>query len=293
MLEWRDDEPAVPTLRRPGYLWLMRRFSTRMQWLAAVGIPLIVPLLSGANAARRWGADGHRVIAEVALERLSPAVAAETRRLLGGESIADIASWADVIRRSRPATGPWHYVNIQIGDTGYVRDRDCKDACVVTAIDDQMAILANRSLPDSVRADALKFAVHFIGDLHQPLHAGDRHDQGGNAVRVTFAGRATNLHSLWDSGLLLGYKETNAELVRQIAVQIRRRTDIATISSGTPATWAVESHDVSRDVVYGNLGASLEITPQYAEAARPVIHEQLLRAGVRLAATLEQALGTR
>lgn len=81
--------------------------------------------------------------------------------------------------------------------------------------------------------------------------------------------------------------------MRQIAERIRRRTDIAMIGSGTPATWAVESHDVSRDVVYGNLGASLEITPQYAEAARPVIQEQLLRAGVRLATTLERALGTR
>ena len=250
-------------------------------------------MLSGANAARRWGAGGHRVVATIALERLSPAAAAEARRLLGGQSIAEIASWADVFRRDHPATAPWHYVDIQLDDTSYVPERDCKDGCVIKAINDQVAILSNRSLPDSARAMALKFVVHFVGDLHQPLHSGERNDRGGNDVTITFAGRTTNLHSLWDSGLLFSYRESDAELVRQLGERIRRRNDIEALSGGTPAMWAVESHDVSRTVVYGNLPASLEITPQYAEAARPVIQEQLLRAGVRLGVTLERALGAR
>ncbi len=270
----------------------MRPFS-RVTGLAVTAILISVPLLGGAASIPRWGGDGHKIIAEIALAHLSPAVANETRRLLGGQNIPDIASWADQIRSQQPATGPWHYVDIEIGDTSYVASRDCKDdACVVAAVNKEMAILSDHSRPDSARATALKFVVHFIGDLHQPLHAGERKDQGGNAVKVTFQGKATNLHSLWDSGLLLSYGQTDDQIVSQLNADIDRRTDIKALGGGSVVSWVMQSHDISRDVVYHNLPASLEITPAYAEAARPVIYEQLLRGGVRLAAALERALGT-
>jgi hypothetical protein len=258
---------------------------SRLTWftLATLGIAAAPPF---------WGADGHRIVAQVALDQLTPSTAAETRRLLGGKNITDVASWADDVRRQRLETAPWHYVDIELGDSSYVPARDCKfDQCVIGAIAAQTAILSDRSRPDSVRAEALKYVVHFVGDLHQPLHGSDHADQGGNAVHVMFQGKPTNLHSIWDSGLLLSYGESDADVVRDIETDIAHRTDLAAIRGGTVASWAMESHDIARDFVYHDLPASLEISPAYAAAARPVIHERLLRAGVRLAATLEKALG--
>lgn len=269
----------------------MRQFP-RATWLVAATTLIFAPIASQAKSAFRWGPDGHRIVAEIALGRLSPAVANETRRLLGGQNITDVASWADAVRRQLPNTGPWHYIDIEITDSSYVPARDCKeDACVIAAVAAQMAILSDRSRPDSARATALKYVVHFIGDLHQPLHAGERGDKGGNDVKVTFQGRLTNLHSLWDSGMLLSFGQTDADIVHQLTDEISRRTDIATLSGGSVVSWVMESHDIARDVVYRNLPNSLEITQQYVDAARPVIYERLLRGGVRLGAAIERALG--
>ena len=265
----------------------------RAAWLAAATTLVLAPVASQARTVFRWGPNGHRIVAEIALGRLSPAVANETRRLLGGQNITDVASWADDIRRSLPATGPWHYVDIEITDTSYVAARDCKeDACVVAAVAAQMAILSDRSRPDSARASALKYVVHFIGDLHQPLHGGERGDKGGNDVKVTFQGKLTNLHSLWDSGILLSFGQTDAEIVHQLNDEIGRRSNIAALSGGGVVSWVMESHDIARDVVYHNLPNSLEINQAYVDAARPVIYERLLRGGIRLGAALQRALGT-
>jgi nuclease S1 len=250
-----------------------------------------IPAAAEAGSALRWGPLGHRVVAEIAMNRLSPAVADETRRLLGGQTLADVATWADERRRDLPNTATWHYVDIEITDSTYVPARDCKeDACIVAALNAQIAILSDHSRPDADRATALKWVVHLVGDIHQPLHAGERGDRGGNDVAITFGGRRTNLHALWDSGLLVSYGQTDGEIVHQIEGEIIQRTDIAALVASTPAQWAVGSHNIARDVVYRNLPPSLDITPAYTEAARPVIRERLLRAGVRLAAVLERAM---
>ena len=262
----------------------------RIGVVATVGLLLGYPA-SAAAPAMRWGPLGHRVVAEVAMARLSPAVADETRRLLGGQTLADVATWADDIRRDQPATGPWHYVDIQVTDSSYVPARDCKEgACIVAALNTQIAILADHARSDADRAVALKWVVHLVGDLHQPLHAGERGDRGGNDVKVTFNGHSTNLHAAWDSGLLLSYGQTDGEIVREIQDELSHRADIAALVSTTPEQWAIGSHNIARDFVYHNLPASLEITPEYAAAARPVIRERLLRAGVRLANLIELAL---
>jgi hypothetical protein len=268
----------------------MRQFH-RAACLVTAGSLLLGPTVSAGNSALRWGPLGHRVVAEIAMARLSPAVADETRRLLGGETIADVASWADEVRRNLPTTAPWHYVDIEITDSTYVPARDCKDNnCIVAALEAQIAILSDHSRSDADRATALKWVVHLVGDIHQPLHAGERGDRGGNDVKVTFNGNATNLHALWDSGLLLSYGQSDGEMVHDILEEIGRRGNLAALAGSTPEQWATGSHNIARDFVYHDLPPSLDITPEYAAAARPVIREQLLRAGVRLAAVLENAL---
>lgn len=258
--------------------------------LAALALP-IAPTGSPA-ALFRWGPLGHRIVAQIALDRLTPTAAAETRRLLGGQNITDVASWADEQRQVLgPSFSPWHYVDVEVTDSAYVAARDCKaDACVVGALDKEMRILGDRSEPDSTRAVALKWVVHLIGDLHQPLHAGERGDKGGNDVKVTLNGRLTNLHSIWDSGLLLSYNESEQQLEDEIRVMIGQQPDIAAIAGGTDVDWVNESHDISRDYVYKKLPNSLVISQEYIDGAKPIILNQLMKGGVRLAAVLNREL---
>ena len=145
-----------------------------------------------------WGADGHRIIAELAERQLQPRTAAEVRRLLSlepGATLGSVASWADQVRTEADARR--HYVNMPPEvHCHYVAERDCPNGeCVVGAIERQLAILKSKA-PDDERLRALKYLVHFIGDVHQPLHAGHAADQGGNTFQLQAFGHGTNLHAL-------------------------------------------------------------------------------------------------
>ena len=239
-----------------------------------------------------WYGTTHVVIARVAASRLSGTALAEISRLLGGQTIADVATWADDVKRERPATAPWHYVDIPITDTAYDSLRWCAEGnCVIGALERQIAILGDtsRALPE--RSEALKWVVHLVGDVHMPLHAGDRGDRGGNDVKLTFLGTQSNLHSVWDGGLLNAMGRTDDELVAHLEQQIAGRKDLAKLSLGTPRDWAMQSHDVARDVAYRFLPPSLELGQGYLDASRAAVIEQLVRASVRLTTVLERTLG--
>ena len=189
---------------------------------------LLVLLLacSAATPAWAWSKLGHQLVGELAQRHLRPDVEARVRALLAGEpdpTLAGVAYWADALRSDDPprfkATSRWHYVNAKGGGCGFDPARDCADGgCVISAIEAQRAILADDSQPREARRDALKFLVHLVGDVHQPLHAGDRPDSGGNGFQVSLATQlppepyvrdkyvrgvmGTNLHSVWDFYLL-------------------------------------------------------------------------------------------
>jgi len=166
---------------------------------------LLIPAVAAA-----WGPQGHRLVAELAWEQLTPQAQAGITPLLLGEpepTLPGIANWADRLRASDPDLGrrssAWHYVNIGGDQCVYEAPRDCPEGnCVVAAIPAQAALLADVSLPAATRTQALKFLVHFVGDIHQPLHAGHAEDKGGNTYQVNLDGKGSNLHQLWDSGLL-------------------------------------------------------------------------------------------
>lgn len=247
-----------------------------------------------------WGRDGHRIIADIAEQFLDPQAVRQVRALLAVENataLADVASWADDIRRQRPETARWHFVDIPVhpaaGEpSGYDPARDCpRGACVVAKIVEFERVLTDREAPERQRLEALKFVVHFVGDVHQPLHAADDNDRGGNDVRVTFLGRKTNLHAVWDTGII----ETAARgddrgyalrLASGITAAERERW-----SQGTPAAWADEAHGVAVRSIYGTLPHAGVLPPSYAADALPLVDAQLERAGVRLAAVLNAALG--
>ncbi len=265
----------------------MRRFLMLLGTLALASTPL-----HASSPDFFWGQVGHRIIARVAASRISP----ETRRVVkmllnSDESMASVSTWADEVRSAQPETGPWHYVNIPIWDSLYRPDVVCRNGdCVIAALDRYIAILGDRSNSRSVRADALKFVIHFVGDMHQPMHVGDRGDRGGNDVKVTYRGRDTNLHSVWDSGLLGATGISEEQYVVQLERTLRQRGDLQRLTSGTTLDWAMESFQVSKNVVYPFLPRSLELDDDYLTKVQSIMTDRLLRGGARLAAVLDRAL---
>ena len=237
-------------------------------------------------------------MAAIAAKHLKPAAAARVQELLSeGETLESISAWADKVRPDRPETATWHYINISVKE---VRDGSTPDqwkkfctatGCVTGRIEELAARLGNNSLDRAQRAETLKFLVHFVADMHQPLHAGDRGDRGGNDVAVVYRGRATNLHSVWDTPLVMDWLAANPGLLSKIergpGFWARRRMD-----NGTIVDWAWESHDVAREVAYGNLPAARPamLGDDYLAAAGPAIVRQIERAGMRLARLLNAAL---
>lgn len=273
-------------------------------------------LLLAAPSAFAWGPEGHAIVADIAQAHLTPAASAQVRKLLaleGDSHLDQISSWADAIRREQPATGSWHYVDIPLRDTRYRASRDCHDDdCVVARIPYFTHILADRSAAPAKRLEALKWVVHLVGDIHQPLHAEDNHDKGGNEVKLDYFGRHTNLHRIWDSAIIehalkvhvnRDYSfdhavmrarakrlDTGITPAERLAWAPRRLADLPADS----VKWAEESHQLARTVAYADLPPASRRThgwsQRYQAKAWPAVRERLQRAGVRLAAVLNQAL---
>jgi hypothetical protein len=231
-----------------------------------------------------WGAEGHRLIGELAESQLTPAARAEVSRLLAlepGASLSSIATWADEIRSRE--TAPWHYVNPPPGNCSYERARDCEDGqCAVDALIAQVAILQSRD-KDEQRLIALKWVVHLVGDVHQPLHAGFKGDKGGNLYQLQAFGRGTNLHSLWD-GVLIRNRVGGVDALRAATMT----PGIAPAALPQAEAWAVESCKIV--VTPGFYPDGRFIDPAYVDRWDPVLVARLKVAAQRLAATLNGAL---
>lgn len=250
----------------------------------------LIAALCGSLPALAWGPEGHDLVARIAEAQLTPTAHARVAEILGPNvTMASVSSWADQIRRQRDNTGPWHYVDIPIQKSSYSRRRDCKkDDCVVAQIEREKALLRNSGTPVVERREALMFLIHFVGDMHQPLHSSDNKDKGGNDVRVVFLDRRANLHSTWDS-VLLGRMGKEDDLFPVLLKEAEANTK--KWGKGSPEKWANESHKAAQQVVYGNLpkvaqGEAEPLNADYEKAADPVIREQIEKAGDRLAHTL-------
>ncbi|MCL4852208.1 MAG: S1/P1 nuclease, partial [Bryobacteraceae bacterium] len=201
--------------------------------------------------------------------------------LLGSESLVEVSTWADEIRCYRPETGPWHYINVPME----ARDPDIlsfcpSGGCVVSKIDGFRSVLTNPRASSENRREALKFLVHLVGDLHQPLHVGDRNDKGGNTTQLVYFGTSTNVHRVWDTEILQRMEE-EAALASGLSQTARPGW-----SRGTPVDWAAESHTVAREVAYKYL--SRKVGTPYQQQAETAVRMQLAKAGVRLAAMLNR-----
>jgi len=267
-----------------------------MRHVLALG--LTVWLLSFAPALS-WGPQGHHIIARIAASELTPKASAAVADLLGGETLPSMVTasmYADEIRPTRRATAPWHYVNIEIDASGYDAVRDCPDdACVVAQIEHEEELIGDAALSKPIRAEALRFLIHFMGDLHQPLHCADNHDRGGNMIRVVFRGERTNLHAVWDTAVAEALGGSEEAVAATLARKIKQ-SDRESWSQGSVETWANETWKGAKRFVYGGFSGSgatdapIVLPSSYANAQTTVVALQLERAGVRLAAVLNRRL---
>jgi hypothetical protein len=261
--------------------------------LCRVGLLLLLAL---PGVVYPWGRLGHETVALIAAERLSPRTRQEVGAILGPDrSLASVSMWADQVKRKWPISGPWHFIDLPIGRTVRVEDVDsyCSPkGCIVSKLPEFIGILESAQSTQAEKLEALKFVVHLVGDLHQPLHCSNDDDRGGNGKKLWFEGREMSLHALWDN-CLEKYPRGNAV---QLAAALDRdisADEAREWSTGSVESWAYESYLIARDKIYPGYAArnGTNLGHGYIIYMRPVVDRQLEKAGVRLAWVLNHTLG--
>jgi hypothetical protein len=276
---------------------------------------LALVLLIAASPAWGWGCDAHRVVALIASARLGERARSEAVTLLAthpvaaGERgcraptrdpLADVAMWADAIRADERETAPWHYVNVALDGTRGDLGRACpRSGCVTRAIASQVEALRSTA-PPAVRARALRFVVHLVGDLHQPLHVATNGDKGGNCLPVAWFDDASrtnaagerwdpNLHAVWDTRLLTAALSRAHATPSRYADDLRRRfaDEMDGWQRAEPDVegWAWETHQVGVAVAYGKLPRRVppEADPRTASCRdRGNVGRRMAALGIRL-----------
>jgi hypothetical protein len=273
--------------------------------------------LVGTTPAHAYWEFGHETVANIAMANVRPATARAVGRLLARERLlgtpecpartpAQAAVWADCIKPLKDEAGQsrfgyafsWHYQNVNVCKPFDLASACATGDCVSAQIERQAARLRDPRAPRAERVQALAFLLHFVGDLHMPLHAGDRADKGGNDVAAAYgiyAPRRFNLHSLWDGPLAERAITSGPSLVRRYPASRR-----AGVVAGSVEDWSRESWRVSRDVVYasalggdpcGPVPARVELRPATIARLAPIARQQVLRGGLRLARLLDRTLG--
>lgn len=274
----------------------MRFDLKRVRHRIAAAALVATAVLAAPGALRGWGQNGHRIVGEIAERHLSEAARQGVLAILGeDESLAEAATWPDEIR-SDPAwslAALWHFMSIDDHETLATTARS-EEGDVLEAMKRFEAVLRDPEAPKEKKVEALRFYVHFVGDVHQPLHVGRRDDQGGNRIRVRWFREPRNLHSVWDSGLIESEELSFTEYVRFI--DDATPEEIAAWQAAPYEEWVRESFCL-RDGVYDfGLEAALEAGEEpslsygYAFHQGPTVDRRLLQAGIRLAGHLNAIL---
>ena len=258
----------------------------RSRWIS---LGLVLALASPSFG---WGARGHRVATKIAESRLTPAAAKAVHELLlDGDTLVDVCNWADHEGHDAvPGSATWHYVNVPI-DAAHYDAKYCGRGgnCVVAKIYSYRKILADTSAPLIERRRALLFLVHFVEDIHQPLHVGDNNDRGGNNTQIQFLGQGMNMHRLWDSGMIEAEKTTDRVWVDRASRLIIPANLSLWTKANTPEAWADESLQAAKTAYLFPKGSTKPIATgttlgkDYIQLAEPIIEARLAMAGVRVA----------
>lgn len=303
-------------------------------------------LLLSPVCAWPWGCDGHQAVAMIAEKHMTAHALEMANQLLrsapidpalpryctspGLDLMADSATWADDLRSVQPETSQWHYIDIPRDAPRSAMAESCpaSTGCVTSAIEHQMELLRRDDADARKRADALRFVIHFVGDLHQPLHCVSNNDLGGNCIPVEFFGNppveknpqyesyAPNLHGIWDSAIIQRLKGTEsvAQWAAALDQQFSAHAGRWEKQGVNVEAWAWESHELADSVVYAKLPVAIpveepqpvrgcsddnhvstrllklheQVSQRYFDAVAPTVNEQIAKAGIRLAMILNQ-----
>src|SRR5215472_2614833 len=265
-------------------------------------IALLLLVVFPSTQSFAWGYKGHRIVGDIARNHLTPAAKQNLQALLGNDDLASISTWADEVRPQRPESFAWHFVDIPRDASGFSEERDCyrpddkhpytKDDhhnCVVDRITIFKQVLADKNAAQTDRVEALKWVVHFVGDIHQPMHAIED-ARGGNDIHISEFGSAQcgkypcNLHYLWDGDLIEHTGRSEQEYVAYLEKMI---ADKKMQAGGTPEMWANESLRWAKQVRLSDGGS---VDEAYYHANISIVDQRLAQAGLRLAAALNEAL---
>lgn len=235
-----------------------------------------------------WGKIGHRVVGEIAENNLTEGVREKVRDLLDGQSLANASTWADEMR-SNPKFdkySSWHYINLPI-DKEYDEIPSSANN-VITQINKAIEVLKSPLASREVKQFYLKYLIHMVGDLHQPLHTGRFEDYGGSKIKVKFKGRKaeetnTNLHVLWDSGMIDDYKMSYTEYADKLMDEFKNKLDFP---QGNALEWSKESHSFVPKIYETKSGSYLSY--DYVYDNLPIVDQRLYRAGIRLSTILNE-----
>lgn len=255
---------------------------------------LAVLMFLSAQLCYGYGPTGHRVVAEIAERHLTRHAKKELKKLIGKEKLAFWANWPDFIKSDTTdqwkAAGKWHYVDVpgNLSKDAFVADlKALKGENLYTQIPAMEAQLKDKSLPKEQREIALRFLIHFVGDLHQPLHVGRDEDQGGNKIQVTWFGKPTNLHAVWDEALVDYQQYSYTEYATVLDVQDKEQSQAW--MTGTLEDWLYESHELS-DKIYAKTPNGSKLSYGYNYLFVQDLNTELLKGGLRLAKILNDIL---
>lgn len=259
----------------------MKKIIDNMKKILLLGVVASCALLANA-----WGQKGHDTTAYIAEQHLTPATKHAVDSILGGQSLVYWANWLDNASHTPEYaySKTWHYKNIDAGEA-YEDAHHHPDGDIVRALEEQMLALMSDTLTQEQSALAIKMIAHLMGDLHQPLHMGHLSDLGGNTVKVKFFNKDTNLHSVWDTDLVeSGHKWSYTEWQQQLDRLTPEEEDV--IVAGSFDAWGKETFGLA-DLVYAATPEGTKISYDYIADWTPLIEQQFLKGGLRLASVLK------
>jgi nuclease S1 len=247
----------------------------------------VVVLFVSGSTSFGWGPEGHYVVARIAELNLTPRTKAAVAELLGKESLTDVATWADAIRKQPDYawSGKLHGATVAGDAPAFKMKRDCADGCAVSAIIRFTDTLEKPGADRKARIEALKFLVHFVGDVHEPIHVSSARQLSSHRNKIEFFSEPATLHVVWDALLIRHTGKAPEAYAKELRAKITAAQLTEWSAETDPAVWANESYEMAMRFVYvlpddGKLGQ------QYFDRSIPVVNERLSKAGVRLAARL-------
>lgn len=244
---------------------------------------MLVPTLASA-----WGQKGHDVVAYIAEKHLSKRTLKRVTEVLDGNSLVYVANWMDNASHTDEYayTKTWHYVNVDPDEGSYNNSTKATSGDVVTAINGIVDRIKSGTLTAEQERAELMMLIHLVGDMHCPMHAGMKSDRGGNGTKVKYFGKQRNLHSVWDSEIVeSAHRWSYSEWQQQ--VDRASRKEQKAIAQGRPNDWIEETVLLARDI-YATSSTGENLSYDYVAHYAPVVEQQLLKGGIRLATILEE-----